>query len=150
MKEKIVVVSLLLIIFNLLACSNEKITSKEISFSELSTEVGEQEYKIAEEMYDLDGELVEIEGYFSTLTPLKREFFFLTGTPGVACPYCDDGTEEVNFFTLIQVYFPEDEGFSFSRDKQRVVGRFEVGEEKDEFGIKSKFRLQAKIIEDAD
>ena len=147
MSKKIIVVSILLMFLNLVGCSNEDIAEKEISFSELSTEMGEQEYKIAEEMHDLDGELVEIEGYFSTLTPLKREFFFLTGTPGVACPYCDDGAEEVNFFTLIQVYFPEDEGFKFSRDKQRVVGEFEVGEEKDEFGVKSKFRIQAKLIE---
>ncbi|MCK8825311.1 hypothetical protein [Fuchsiella alkaliacetigena] len=145
LKNYLKVIILLLLILMLTACGGEELTGTSVSFEELAREVDEQEYDIAEEIKKLDGEVVEMEGYMSTLTPLDVDYFYLTANPGVACPFCEG--EEVNYFTVVQVYFPSEQGFRFSRDLQRVVGRLEVGEKVDQYGAKSKFRIKAEIME---
>lgn len=146
MKFKSVTIILLLLAVLFTACSPKLEEVTAVTFPELSEKVDDDVYDISKKAKGLDGKTVEMIGYMSPLTPLDANYFYMIQVPGAACPFC--GGEDVDFLQVIQVYYPEGKKIAFTEKALKATGELEVGEEIDESGAKSIFRIKAEKVED--
>ncbi len=135
-----------MLLLSLVACFGEEpIETERLSFDGLITETGDQR-KISERATSLEGEVVEMEGFISPMTPFIEDFFYFVNSPSYSCPFC--AGEEVDLLDIVQVYYPPEERFGFTFDRIKVIGTLEVGEKTDTEGHPSFFRIRAIEIEE--
>jgi hypothetical protein len=94
----------------------------------------------------LAGQQVVIEGYMAP--PLKAEasFFVMTKIPLAVCPFCDNEADWPA--DILFVRMAERQDFVKFNRRIRVLGRLEVGTEKDdETGFVSRLRLADAVYE---
>ena len=90
----------------------------------------------------LDGQLVTITGYMSTLSPIDGSFMYLLNLPYQSCPFCEPNTTTLS--NTVAIYAPKNDGFKFTDRLIRVTGTLEyksVGSFSDEYGYNYKFRI---------
>ncbi|MTI95507.1 MAG: hypothetical protein FH749_08450 [Firmicutes bacterium] len=145
MKQKLVIFALLALL--LTACASGTDSVATITFPELSERVGDSDdYDISAKAAELDGEIVEMVGYMSPLSPIDSHFFYMIQVPGAVCPFCDGS--DVDFLQVVQVYAPGGRTVDYATHAVKVTGVFEVGEQVDEDNATSIFRIRADKIEE--
>jgi len=146
MKTKTLILLLLILVISFAGCTSKQEAVNTISFTDLSEKIGEDEYGISKKMEGLDGEVVEIAGYMSPLSPLGSNFFYMIQVPGAACPFCDGA--DVDFLQVIQVYSHDGKEVDYEEKAIKVTGILEVGEKTDENGVTSIFRIKSQKIDE--
>lgn len=96
----------------------------------------------------LNGKLVSITGYLSTLSPLNGEFAYLMNMPYQNCPYCIPGTSEIT--NTLAIFAGENEKIEFTDMPVTVTGTLETGNFSDDFGYEYGVRLNNVSVIDAD
>jgi hypothetical protein len=122
------------------ACSKK--TNKTESATKLS-------FKSAVE-YDylkmLDGELVTINGYMATSSPVDGSFMFLMNLPYQSCPFCVPNTSQLS--NTMEVYPKKGEKFDYTTQAIKIVGTLDVADNEDEpFTDKYGYEFNYKIVD---
>lgn len=91
------------------------------------------------EMEKLNGKVVTIIGYMSTLSPVSGKFMYLMNLPYQSCPFCIPNTTQLS--NTIAVYAQDSKGFEFTDRAIQVTGTMEFGDYTDEFGYEYGYRI---------
>ncbi len=133
MKKRIISFLLLLsCLLSFFGCGKEKLPSTHLSFSDTNLE----------DMQKLDGQVVTINGYMSTLSPISGAFIYLLNLPYQSCPFCEPNSTTLS--NTIAIYAPEGKKFEFTDRLIRVTGTLEysTGEQfTDEYNYQYSFRI---------
>ena len=78
----------------------------------------------------LDGELVAINGYMATSSPVDGSFIYLMNMPYQSCPFCVPNTSILS--NTIAVYSPKDKPFEYTTQAIKIVGTLVMAENEDE------------------
>ena len=92
-----------------------------------------------EEIRSLNGKKVAITGYMATLSPISGKYIYLMNMPYQSCPYCIPNTTELA--NTMAVYAPNGKTFAYTDQAIRVTGTVQVGDNTDEFGYVSNYRI---------
>ena len=136
MKKLLTLVLSLIMIFSLCACSdkneqNEETTTK-IKFSQS-----------VEELKNLDGKKVEINGFMSLLSPLNGELIYLMNIPFQSCPYCLPNTN-----TLSNTIAVKGTDIEFTSQPVKITGTLRFANYVDAYGYEYGYRIEdAEIVE---
>jgi len=96
----------------------------------------------------LNGEMVSITGYLSTLSPLNGKFAYLMNMPYQSCPFCIPGTSAItNTLTIVA---KENSKIEFTDLPVTVEGILETGNFTDDFGYEYGVRLKDVTVNKAD
>ncbi len=93
-----------------------------------------------EEMEALNGQMVSIIGYMSTLSPVNGEFMYLMNLPYQSCPFCVPNTTELS--NTMAVYAKDGKEFEFTDQAIQVTGVMDFGDYTDEFGYDYSYRIK--------
>ena len=123
-------------IFSLCACSNEEDkntnTTTKIKFSQS-----------VEELQNLDGQKVEINGFMSLLSPLNGELIYLMNIPFQSCPYCLPNTS-----TLSNTIAVKGTNIEFTSQPVKIIGTLKFANYVDAYGYEYGYRIEdAEIVE---
>ena len=119
---------------SLLACGKEKEGVK-LSFKAASS---------YEDLKALDGQLVSINGYMATSSPVDGGYLFLMNLPYQSCPFCVPNTSQLS--NTMAVYAREGDSFDYTGQAIKVTGTLEVAQQEDEpftdkYGYTFNFRI---------
>ena len=124
--------SVLMLASVLSGCDKEQKPSTTLSFSDTNLS----------DMAQLDGEVVTITGYMSTLSPISGAFMYLLNLPYQSCPFCEPNSTTLS--NTIAIYAPDGKKFEFTDRLIRVTGTLEYkssGQFTDEYGYTYNFRI---------
>ncbi|UNC92918.1 hypothetical protein [Candidatus Contubernalis alkaliaceticus] len=121
----IILLLLTIIVFSLFAGCGTKEIAEKVTFDELS-EIKNGERVLSEKAQSLDGQMVNIKGWISPISPLGGDMFYLIRVPGAECPFC--ANEEVDYFDFLIVHL--DKQFPFTFDPISVTGILEIEKSK--------------------
>ena len=94
----------------------------------------------------LDGELVTINGYMATSSPVDGSFMFLMNLPYQSCPFCVPNTSQLS--NTMEVYPKKGEDFDYTTQAIKVIGTLDVADNKDKpFTDKYGYEFNYKIID---
>ena len=96
-----------------------------------------------EELKKLDGQLVSINGYMATSSPVDGGYLFLMNLPYQSCPFCVPNTSQLS--NTMAVYAKEGKSFDYTGQAIKVVGKLVVAESEDQpfmdkYGYEFSFR----------
>ena len=132
MKRIIAMLLVLSLILSFAACGKEKGPSTHLSFSDTNLE----------DMQNLDGKTVTINGYMSTLSPISGAFMYLLNLPYQSCPFCEPNTTTLS--NTIAIFAPEGKRFEFTDRLIKITGIMDYKEDgayTDEYGYNYSFRI---------
>ena len=140
-KATALALSLVCLACALVSCGNDKkdeAAATRLSFKSASS----YEY-----LKTLDGQLVTINGYIATSSPVDGSFIFLMNLPYQSCPFCVPNTSELS--NTIEVYPAKGEDFTaFTNQAIKVVGTLEVAADKDKpFTDRYGYTFNFKIVD---
>ena len=124
------VILLLVPVFS--GCKKEEKPSQKLSFSDTNLN----------DLKKLDGEIVTINGYMSTLSPISGAFMYLLNLPYQSCPFCEPNTTTLS--NTMAIYAEKGKKFEFTDRLIQVTGRLEFkknGQFTDEYGYNYAFRI---------
>lgn len=92
----------------------------------------------------LNGQMVTINGYLATSSPVDGSFIFLMNLPLQSCPFCVPNTTELS--NTMEVYPKDGEKFEYTNQAVQVVGTLEVAPDKnkpftDMYGYQFNFKI---------
>ncbi len=94
----------------------------------------------------LDGELVTINGYMATSSPVDGSFIFLMNMPYQSCPFCVPNTSTLS--NTIEVYSKKGQPFEYTTSAIKIVGTLVVAEKEDEpFTDEYGYEFNYKIVD---
>jgi hypothetical protein len=134
MKKCVIFLLCLVLMLSLLACGKEKEGVK-LSFKAASS---------YEDLKSLDGQLVSINGYMATSSPVDGGYLFLMNLPYQSCPFCVPNTSQLS--NTMAVYAREGDSFDYTGQAIKVTGTLEVAQQEDEpftdkYGYTFNFRI---------
>ena len=107
----------------LVGCKEEKTEDAiKLSFKSAST---------FDYLKSIDGQLVTINGYMATSSPVDGSFMFLMNLPYQSCPFCVPNTSQLS--NTLEVYPKKGDSFDYTTQAIKVVGRLEVAPSEEEF-----------------
>lgn len=133
--------AVLMLAFVLSGCDKESKPSTTLSFSDTNLA----------DMEKLDGEVVTITGYMSTLSPISGAFMYLLNLPYQSCPFCEPNSTTLS--NTIAIYAPDGKKFDFTDRLIRVTGTLEYkpsGQFEDEYGYTYRFRIVDATYKEVD
>ena len=94
----------------------------------------------------LDGDLVTINGYMATSSPIDGSFIFLMNMPYQSCPFCLPNTSTLS--NTIEVYSKKGKPFEYTTQAIKIVGTLVVAEKEDEpFQDEYGYEFNYKIVD---
>ncbi len=136
------ILSALMLLFVFASCgkdSSSELPSNTLSFSQANS---------VKEMKKLDGQVVEIIGYMSTLSPINGSFIYLMNLPYQSCPFCVPNTTQLS--NTIAVYAKSSDSFEFTDRAIKVSGTLEFGDYTDEYGYEYSYRIKDATYSEVD
>lgn len=99
-----------------------------------------------EDLKELDGQPVIINGYMATSSPVDGGYIFLMNLPYQSCPFCVPNTSELS--NTMAVYAPEGESFAYTTQAIKVTGTLVVAAKEDQpFTDKYGYEFNFKIVD---
>ena len=97
-----------------------------------------------EELKELNGKQVSINGYMATSSPVDGGYLFLMNLPYQSCPFCVPNTSQLS--NTMAVYAKEGDAFDYTGQAIKVTGTLEVAQQEDEpftdeYGYTFNFRI---------
>lgn len=97
-----------------------------------------------EELKELNGKQVTINGYMATSSPVDGGYLFLMNLPYQSCPFCVPNTSQLS--NTMAVYAKEGDAFDYTGQAIKVTGTLEVAQQEDEpftdeYGYTFNFRI---------
>ena len=136
MKKLIVIFLSVILLLSLAACGDSEKTTK-LSFKSATS---------YEELKKLDGELVTINGYMATSSPVDGGYLFLMNLPYQSCPFCVPNTSQLS--NTMAVYAKEGSAFEYTGQAIKVTGKLVVAESEDQpFTDKYGYEFNFKIVD---
>lgn len=127
---------LVLLLIGMAACGENESTTK-LSFKSATS---------YEELKKLDGEMVTINGYMATSSPVDGGYLFLMNLPYQSCPFCVPNTSQLS--NTMAVYSKEGSAFEYTGQAIKVTGKLVVAESEDQpFTDKYGYEFNFKIVE---
>ena len=104
----------------------------------------------------LDGQIVQINGYMATSSPVDGSFMFLMNLPYQNCPFCVANTSMLS--NTMEVYPRKNKPFVYTNQAIKIVGKLVVSPNEnehftDEYGYEFNFKIvdaDMKILKDSD
>ena len=94
----------------------------------------------------LDGELITINGYMATASPVDGSFIYLMNMPFQSCPFCEPNTSILS--NTLAVYSPKGKPFEYTTQAIKVVGTLVFAENEDElFTDEYGYEYNYKIVD---
>jgi len=94
----------------------------------------------------LDGELVTINGYMATSSPVDGSFMFLMNLPYQNCPFCVPNTSQLS--NTMEVYPKKGKAFDYTTQAIKIIGTLDVADNEDEpFTDKYGYEFNYKIVD---
>lgn len=136
MKKIIALCICVLLLLCVTACGDEGEVTK-ISFKSAAS---------YEELKQLDGQTVSINGYMATSSPVDGGYLFLMNLPYQSCPFCVPNTSQLS--NTMAVYAKDGDAFAYTGQAIKVVGKLVVAENADEpFTDKYGYEFSFKIVD---
>jgi hypothetical protein len=111
-----------------------------------ATQISFKEALSYEYLKSLDGQLVKINGYMATSSPVDGSFMFLMNLPFQSCPFCVPNTSQLS--NTIEVYAKSGESFPYTSQAISVWGVLEVAPSKDQFFVDEfGYQFNFKIVD---
>lgn len=134
MKKYLTLILCLLLLLSLAACGKEQEVTR-LSFKAASS---------YEDLKALDGQIVSINGYMATSSPVDGGYLFLMNLPYQSCPFCVPNTSQLS--NTMAVYAKEGDSFDYTGQAIKVTGTLEVAQQEDEpftdkYGYTFNFRI---------
>ena len=139
MKKIVSILLLAALLLSLAACSKDLGPATKLSFAGANS---------IEEMKKLDGKVVSINGYMSTLSPISGAFMYLLNLPYQSCPFCEPNSTTLS--NTLAIYAPEGKKFEFTDRLIQVTGILEFGNYTDEYGYQYSYRIKDATYEVVD
>ena len=99
-----------------------------------------------EELKQLDGQMVTINGYMATSSPVDGGYLFLMNLPYQSCPFCVPNTSQLS--NTMAVYAKEGSAFEYTGQAIKVTGKLVVAESEDQpFTDEYGYEFSFKIVE---
>ena len=97
-----------------------------------------------EELKKLDGQMVTINGYMATSSPVDGGYLFLMNLPYQSCPFCVPNTSQLS--NTMAVYAKEGSAFNYTGQAIKVIGKLVVAESEDQpftdnYGYEFNFKI---------
>lgn len=128
-----------LILLGLTACTGSQKEAVKLSFKSATS---------YEELKKLDGQLVAINGYMATSSPVDGGYLFLMNLPYQSCPFCVPNTSQLS--NTMAVYAKEGKAFEYTGQAIKVTGKLVVAQKEDEpFTDKYGYEFNFKIVDAA-
>lgn len=136
MKRIICCLLCLLLLLSMVACGEEQEIVK-LSFKSAAS---------YEQLKTLDGQMVSINGYMATSSPVDGGYLFLMNLPYQSCPFCVPNTSQLS--NTMAVYAKEGDSFDYTGQAIKVTGKLVVAEKEDEpFTDKYGYEFNFKIVD---
>lgn len=134
MKKYLTLILCLFLLLSLAACDKEQEVTK-LSFKAASS---------YEDLKVLDGQIVSINGYMATSSPVDGGYLFLMNLPYQSCPFCVPNTSQLS--NTMAVYAKEGDSFDYTGQAIKVTGTLEVAQQEDQpftdkYGYTFNFRI---------
>lgn len=100
-----------------------------LTFTDIYATTGVIGLRIADRAKDLAGQPVRIRGYMAPPVVDSEDFFILTRSPVITCPFCDPGTGWPD--DVVLVLLERDSSFVDPAQTIEVAGAFEIGAKMD-------------------
>lgn len=122
--------------------SNGNMTSV-MDFSNLYS-ITENGKDVSDNMRELNGETVKIQGFMAEQSPIDNSFIYLVNKPYTVCPFCViyDNTK----LDVISIYMEDGSPIEFTNQPVEIIGTLEVEPKVDVFNYTTQFRIHAKKI----
>ncbi len=137
MKKIIALILCFLLLLSITACGNSNKDGVKLSFKAASS---------YEDLKELDGKLVSINGYMATSSPVDGGYLFLMNLPYQSCPFCVPNTSQLS--NTMAVYAKEGDSFDYTGQAIKVTGTLVVAQQEDQpFTDKYGYTFNFKIID---
>lgn len=99
-----------------------------------------------EQLKELDGKTVTINGYIATSSPVDGSFIFLMNLPYQNCPFCVPNTNELS--NTMEVYPRNGDKFKYTAQAVKIIGKLVVAPNRDKpFKDKYGYEFVFKIVD---
>ena len=130
----------------LLLCASFLLGMTACGESENATKLSFKSATSYEELKKLDGEMVTINGYMATSSPVDGGYLFLMNLPYQSCPFCVPNTSQLS--NTMAVYAKEGAAFEYTGQAIKVTGKLVVAEYEDQpFTDKYGYEFNFKIVD---
>ena len=130
----------------LLLCASFLLGMTACGESENATKLSFKSATSYEELKKLDGEMVTINGYMATSSPVDGGYLFLMNLPYQSCPFCVPNTSQLS--NTMAVYAKEGAAFEYTGQAIKVTGKLVVAESEDQpFTDKYGYEFNFKIVD---
>lgn len=134
MRKNIALILCLILLLALTACGETEEAVK-LSFKAAAS---------YEELKELNGKTVTINGYMATSSPVDGGYLFLMNLPYQSCPFCVPNTSQLS--NTMAVYAKEGDSFDYTGQAIKVTGTLEVAQQEDQpftdkYGYTFNFRI---------
>ena len=130
----------------LLLCASFLLGMTACGESENATKLSFKSATSYEELKKLDGEMVTINGYMATSSPVDGGYLFLMNLPYKSCPFCVPNTSQL--YNTMAVYAKEGAAFEYTGQAIKVTGKRVVAESEDQpFTDKYGYEFNFKIVD---
>ena len=130
----------------LLLCASFLLGMTACGESENATKLSFKSATSYEELKKLDGEMVTINGYMATSSPVDGGYLFLMNLPYQSCPFCVPNTSQLS--NTMAVYAKEGAAFEYTGQAIKVTGKLVVAEYEDQpFTDKYGYKFCCKIVD---
>lgn len=135
MKKYIALILCFLLLLSITACGEAGKDGVKLSFKAASS---------YEDLKELDGKLVSINGYMATSSPVDGGYLFLMNLPYQSCPFCVPNTSQLS--NTMAVYAKEGASFDYTGQAIKVTGKLVVAENEhqpftDKYGYEFNFKI---------
>jgi hypothetical protein len=136
MRKSIALILCLILLLALTACGETEEAVK-LSFKAAAS---------YEELKELNGKTVTINGYMATSSPVDGGYLFLMNLPYQSCPFCVPNTSQLS--NTMAVYAKDGDAFDYTGQAIKVTGTLVVAEEETEpFTDKYGYTFNFKIVD---
>lgn len=133
MKKYFSILLILIMVFSLCACNSDVVSEEVVTTIKFS--------QSNDELKNLDGKQVKINGFMSLLSPLDGKLVYLMNMPFQNCPYCVPNTN-----TLANTIAVQGENIEFTQQPVEIVGKLVFGEFVDGYGYEYPYRIEDATI----
>lgn len=136
MKKYIAGFLCLILLLSLVACGEPEAGAK-LSFKAATS---------YEDLKELNGQIVSINGYMATSSPVDGGYLFLMNLPYQSCPFCVPNTSKLS--NTMAVYAKDGKSFEYTGQAIKVTGTLVVAENENEpFIDKYGYEFNFKIVD---
>lgn len=131
--------SVLLLLCQVVSCGSEPAPAEAVKLSFTSA-------SSYEDLKSMNGQVVTINGYMATSSPVDGGYIFLMNLPYQSCPFCVPNTSQLS--NTMAVYAPDGETFGYTTQAIKVTGTLMVADSVDEpFTDKYGYEFNFKIVD---